>query len=101
MNALEGGPLADAKTLLLSLIDPDVTDGVGDLDCPDDTTDYLAALLARIANADTAVAERLLYLTDQPLSPKRRQIGHPQFQAHPRMNRHVLLLHRADVWLQM
>jgi HEAT repeat protein len=73
-ESVASSPLPDAKTLLLSSIDPDVTDGIGDFDFPDYTADHLAGLLANIANADTAVAERLLHLTNQPISAKRRQI---------------------------
>jgi len=73
-DAVAASPLPEAKTLLLNFIDPDVTDGIGDLDFPDYMADHLAALLAKIANADAAVAERLLNLTHRPLSSKRRQI---------------------------
>jgi hypothetical protein len=72
-EAVAASPLPEAKTLLLSYVDPQVAGGVGELDFPDYMADHLAALLANIANAETAVAARLLQLTDQPLPARQSQ----------------------------
>jgi len=74
IEAIAACPLRGARSLLLSFIDPEVTDGVGDLSLPDYAVDLLAACLSELAQADSDLAERILQLSSEPLSPQRRLI---------------------------
>lgn len=74
IEAVAACPLPGAKSMLLSLIDPEVIDGVGGLDCPEYSADLLASCLSDLARADTALVDRVLGLTGQDLSLKRRLV---------------------------
>ena len=74
VDAVAASPQPTAKPLLLSCIDPTVSEGVGELDFPDYVADFLASRLSDLTRADCSLVERILQLTKQPLSLKRRHV---------------------------
>jgi hypothetical protein len=74
VDAVAASPQPTAKPLLLSCIDATVSDGVGELDFPDYVADFLASRLSDLTRADSSLVERVLQLTTQPLSLKRRHV---------------------------
>ncbi|MBN9662263.1 MAG: hypothetical protein J0H49_28960 [Acidobacteria bacterium] len=73
-DAVAACPLPQAKELLLGFVDPQSSGGIGELEFPDHMADYLASVLAKIANSDSAVSARLLELAEQTTYPRGRQI---------------------------
>jgi hypothetical protein len=59
LSAIKASPHARARQLLLSFVDPDVADGVGDLALPEHALGVLAAALADLARANRPTGERL------------------------------------------
>ncbi len=74
VDAVAASSQSTARPLLLSCIDPTVSDGVGELDFPDYVADFLASRLADLTRADSSLVERILQLTTHPLSLKRRHV---------------------------
>jgi hypothetical protein len=73
-DAVAASHLPEAEALLLAFVDPNVNGALRVQELPNYMDDHLAALLANVANTDSAIAARLLQLTDQPLSPRQRDI---------------------------
>jgi hypothetical protein len=74
IEAVAACPLPRARLLLLSFIDPEVSDGFGSVTVPDYAANLLAARISDIAQANAEVGERILQLCTQPLSPQQRLI---------------------------
>lgn len=74
IEAVAACPLPGARSLLVSLIDPEVSDAVAGLSVPDDAADLLAARLSNLAQVDRDLSERVLRLSSQTVSPERRTI---------------------------
>jgi hypothetical protein len=72
LEAIAACPLTEARDMLLSFVEPEVTGSVGNLILPDYAADFLAARLSELARTDASVAERILQLTSLPVSPQRR-----------------------------
>jgi hypothetical protein len=71
-EAVAACSLPEARTLLLSFVDPQLNGGVGDLDFPHHSADYLAALIANIVHTGTPVtARRFLSATEPNVAPAR------------------------------
>lgn len=74
LAAVAASPHPRARQVLLSSIDPDVPDGIGDLALPDDAASTLAEILADIARRDRNVAARLFELCSMAPAAQARMI---------------------------
>ncbi len=73
-DAVAASSQPGTRSLLLSCMDPTISDGIGELDFPDYTADSLASRLSDLMRADSGVPERILQLSTQPISLKRRHV---------------------------
>lgn len=63
-----------ARLVLMSGVDPSIPDGIGDMGFPDHDLGFIAGSIARFAQDDPVILNRLIQLADQPLSGQRRVI---------------------------
>ncbi len=74
LTAIANCARPEATAILLGFIDAEVPEGVGDLKLPDYAVDFLAARLAELAQADSALVRRILHLCRQPVFALHRLI---------------------------
>lgn len=74
LQAMTESPHPGARSVLLSFIDPTIPGGVGNVSFPDHDLGFIAGSIARLAQDDPVVLERLIQLAEQALSDQRRLI---------------------------